>query len=358
MKKCSTANPMKRSARITCQALISLLFAQAPALAAAGFPACEWAIDAPDQHHVQRGDTLWGIASLFLNNPWCWPQVWEGNRDQIRNPHWIYPGQLILLDKARGVLRADQSDVDGYRLERLSPSARALSAERTRVPVISEHLLNMLSRTRLLDARQLESTPRIIGIAENKTLAAVGDAVVVRGELESASRFDVIRPSMPITDPGSTKILGVAGRKIGRVDLVSRGTLSHRFLVTASEAELQSGDLLVPMAEPVSSPVSIHPSEAPPGQLAAILHEGRWAGPNDLVVINRGANHGLTIGSVARVTRHVRIRADESLQPNHLAEEVQDVALLLVLGIADPMSVAVVIRSRDTVTVGDNVLPP
>jgi hypothetical protein len=114
----------------------------------------------------------------------------------------------------------------------------------------------------------------------------------------------------------------------------------------------------VPVAASASAIVSVHASEAPAGKLAAILHEGRWAGPNDLVVINRGADHKLSPGSVVRVAQHVRIRADESMQTPLLSEEAPPVALLLVLGVADRMSVAVVVRSRDTVTVGDIVLPP
>src|SRR5579872_3011504 len=50
---------------------------------------CEFLANAPDQHVVVRGDTLWGISGKFLQHPWCWPQVWGLNQDQIRNPHWI-----------------------------------------------------------------------------------------------------------------------------------------------------------------------------------------------------------------------------------------------------------------------------
>ncbi len=362
MKKCSTATLMRLAAQTALQVLPGILpgmlLTPMPAQAAQGATVCEWASDAPDQHRVQRGDTLWAIASVFLKNPWCWPQVWENNRNHIRDPHWIYPGQLILLDRVHGVLRSGDPDRDGSQAIRVSPSAREQALERARVPVISDHLLRMLERIRLLDAQQLERAPLITGITEGRKLAAEGDTIVARGEVGNQRRFDVIRASLPIIDPDSRQVLGMVGRKIGSATLSARGTLSHRLMVTASNAELQAGDRLMPVSEAVSSPVSIHPSEAPAGKLAAILHEGRWAGTNDMVVVNRGAEHGLTGGSVVRVARQARIRADESMQSNHGPEESQSIALLLVLAVADRLSVAVVMRSRDTVTVGDIILPP
>lgn len=365
MKKCSTAIPMKLASQAARRALlcvcvcvcVCLCMLLTPPYAQAAATRCEWASDAPAQHQVQRGDTLWAIASVFLQNPWCWPQVWEGNREAVRDPHRIYPGQLILLDKTRGVLRAGKPG-DESPVTRWSPSVRAHSSEQAHIPVISGQLLRMLSLIRVLDQQRLEHAPVITGMTEGRKFAAEGDSIFVRGDPGSELRFDVIRPFLPVVDPDSKQPLGIIGRKLGSATLAARGTLTHRLLVSAAGAELQVGDRLLPATQTASSPISIHPSEATAGKLAAILHEGRWAGTNDLVVVNRGAEHGLTAGSVASVARQVRIRADESTQTHQGPEEAQPIALLLVLSVAERMSVAVVMRPRDTVTVGDIVLPP
>ena len=74
-------------------------------VAQAGVPLSELSPNAPDSHTVKRGDTLWDISRLFLRSPWRWPELWGMNLDQIRNPHLIFPGQVLYLDKTGGRAR-------------------------------------------------------------------------------------------------------------------------------------------------------------------------------------------------------------------------------------------------------------
>ena len=55
----------------------------------------------PDRYVVVPGDTLWDIASMFLQDPWFWPEIWQIN-PQVANPHLIYPGDVLSLAYLNG----------------------------------------------------------------------------------------------------------------------------------------------------------------------------------------------------------------------------------------------------------------
>ena len=76
---------------------------------------------APKSYVVKRGDTLWGIASMFLRDPWLWPEVWYIN-PQVANPHLIYPGDTLAL--AYGANGQPQIRLERGGAARLDPRLR------------------------------------------------------------------------------------------------------------------------------------------------------------------------------------------------------------------------------------------
>src|SRR5574342_908397 len=123
--------------RKTILPLILLSSFAAPALPAVSQKALQEG--APERYSVVKGDTLWSISKKFLKDPWKWPELWGLNREQIKNPHRIYPGQLLVLDK-----RADgsaQLKASGLQTVKLQPRVRAEPSAREAVPSVPPSLI-------------------------------------------------------------------------------------------------------------------------------------------------------------------------------------------------------------------------
>lgn len=224
-------------------AALILLFVLVPQAVAKA--RCEFLKTAPDVHRVKAGDTLWQIAATFLENPWCWSVVWQGNRDQIRDPHWIYPGQTIYFDRERQQLSVRPTDIDSP--TRRSPEIRTENPRATPLPLIAPELGHRLDKTSLLAADALTLAPTITRLGDGRRMAALGDTILVSGSLEDFTWFQIIRPMQTIADPDTGKPLALAGLRVGAAYLLRQGPDAlHQFRVVSSDTEILIGDRLVP----------------------------------------------------------------------------------------------------------------
>lgn len=332
-------------------AALLLLFVLVPQAVAKA--RCEFLKTAPDTHRVKEGDTLWQIAATFLENPWCWSTVWERNHEQIRDPHWIYPGQTIYFDRERQQLSLRQDDT--VSLARRSPAVRMESLHAAPLPMIAPELGQRLNKTLLLTADTLAMAPKVTNLADGRRMAARGDTIFVSGAVDDHALFQIVRPVQTITDPDTGKPLALTSLRVGTAHLLRRGSDAlHPFKVVSSDAEILVGDRLVPLLSREQQSWVPHPAPAISGRIASVLRGATWASVNDVIAINRGLRQGLDAGSVVIVVRDVKIYND-ARPTTQAAFMTEEIASLLVFDVADEAALAVVMRAKDTFTIGDTV---
>jgi hypothetical protein len=286
-------------------------FAFVATLPAQAATTCSFRPNAPDQHVVVKGDTLWDISGAFLEHPWCWPQVWGMNRDEIRNPHWIYPGQIVYFDRAHGRLTLNKpgsgADAGEPPVARLSPQLRTESMDANNaVPAIPAGAIEpFLTQPLIVEAQTLVGAARIVAAQEDRIYLGEGDRIYVRGPLDGATSFQVFRPGKKLVDPESNKVIAHEAAYVGTARLVKEagpGTDVHTFVVTRSVKEMGVGDRLLPTPPtPLRNYVPHAPAKPVAARVMALASESNYASQNQVVTVNRGTLDGLDVGAVLQL---------------------------------------------------------
>ena len=286
------------------KAIISLIFLLSFAIvtiAATSSP--ELKADAPERYTVVPGDTLWGIATRFLRDPWRWPELWRMNREQIRNPHRIYPGDTLVLDRSGGQLR--------MRLEqaRVGPRVRIEPRDADAIQTIPPSVIEpFLSKPLVVSANELDAAPRIVATEEDRVVLGPGNLAYARGVAKSAdTRWQLFRRGDPLVDPDSKQLLGYIGIYLGEAELRRRGELST-IEITKATQEIFRGDKLV--AIPSESPVFAYVPHAPQnriqGRVISTYGGLQETGPLAIVALSRGKRDGIEVGHVLALLRDPR----------------------------------------------------
>ncbi|WP_026133083.1 LysM peptidoglycan-binding domain-containing protein [Janthinobacterium sp. CG3] len=310
---------MENFSTVGTRLVFAALFAGGAANQAAA-ATCEFLPNAPDQHEVVKGDTLWGISGKFLEHPWCWGQVWGMNREEIRNPHWIYPGQIVYLDRAAGRLRlgrlvGDSGGAGQPGDTRLSPQLRVEGLGKDAVASIPSGVIEpFLSQPLIVEPDELNGAPRIIATQENHLFLGKDDKAYVRGDLQGGTSFQVFRPGKPLKDPDTEKVIGYEAFYLGTVMLRAEakpGSEVHTFVVASANQEMGSGDqLLQAPPTPMRNYVPHPPERQVNARVMSVYGGVNYAGQSQIVSVNRGSLDGLDIGSVLQLYHNGKTVSD------------------------------------------------
>ena len=262
----------------------------------------------PDQYTVVKGDTLWGISGKFLKDPWQWPKIWKMNRAEIKNPHWIYPGDVIALDTSGDTpqLRLLHETVT------LQPGVREEPLAGEAIQSISPNVITpFLSQPLLIENGQLDKSPRIIGNQENRVVLSPGTRVYVNQLNEGEGvHWNIYRPGEALIDPDTKEVLGTEAIYLGDMNVARYGAPATGDIVRAKEEIFTKDRLVVSPDEFKSSFVPHAPDTEISGRIMRIYGGVAEAGPNTVVSINRGEADGLEPGHVLAIYRYGKIIRD------------------------------------------------
>lgn len=315
----------------------------------------------PERYVVVKGDTLWGIAGKFLKEPWRWPEIWKMNKQQIKNPHWIYPGDMIVLDMSGG--SPELRLVKGLETVKLSPRVRAEPAETSAIPSIPLAAIGpFLSKPLVIAEGALEKAPYIIGTEENRVVLGAGNSAYVQSITEGrVLNWHIYRPGKALVDPDSNETLGYEAVYLGDARITRFGAPAT-VNITKSNQEINVGDRLVEMKEEVTSAYVPHaPEKTISGRIVSAYGGVAEVGKGSIVTLNKGGQDGLEIGHVLALYRHgrnIKPGAHDDTSPETVKLPDERYGLVFVFRVFEKLSYALVMQSERPVHVLDDVRTP
>lgn len=332
-----------------------------------GVPLSALAANAPDTYTVKRGDTLWDISSVFLVSPWRWPELWGMNKQQIANPHLIYPGQTLRLVKSDGRARLELAGGEAGQagdVVRLSPGVRDLGGEREAIPSIPNRVIEpFLSRPAIVSPDELDKLGRIVATQDQRVYVGVGDTAYARGIAdEKVERFAIFRPARPLYDPDDVerrRPIAYEAFYLGLGQMTKGGDVATLRILESKE-EIGIGDRLVPVTRvPVINYVPRRPEQPIDGRIVSIYSGLNETGTQSIVALNRGARHGMQVGHVLELLDTGDTILDRtSVRREYVKLPDERIGAMFVFRVFDEISYALVLRVTKPVKVGDRFTQP
>lgn len=315
------------------------------------------ATDAPDRYTVQRGDTLWGIASRFLKDPYRWPELWRLNASDVRRPHYIYPGQVLLLAQREPEPRLEIAEP--VAASKASPQVYTTTSVAP-IPAIPPRAIEaFLGRPLIVDGEAVKNMARIVAVEEGRLIAGAGDKVYATGIKSEARQWSVFRPGKGLRDPETGEELAMEAQYLGMARLDRKGDPATLEMLTSGQ-EIGVGDRLQPSE---SADLARYLPHAPAQPISARIISVSGAvdvGSNHSVVtLSRGSRDGMEEGFVLALFRAgnpIEIRQDDRRETHTLPHERY--GLVFVFRVFERVSYGLVVRTDTQVQSGDLVGKP
>jgi hypothetical protein len=373
--------------------------ATARQVAQAGVPLSELAPNAPDVYVVKRGDTLWAISKMYLRSPWRWPELWGMNLEEIRNPHLIFPGQTLYLEKKDGRARllsrlplVDSGSRPGEGgavssdngTVRLSPRIRYEASHDPLTTLQLSAIEPFLAEPLIVEEGELSIAPRIVAAGENRVIIARGDRVYARGpanaplldDQRKLKQYRIFRDAKPLKDPETGEVLGYEAEFLGKAALIRSESTSTQATpagldsttivpatidILSAKSEMLVGDRMAPEPEREFLSFTPHAPTGPvTGRIVSIYGSAVVnASQNQVVVINRGKRDGIESGHVLAILKDGEQLIDKTDPARPMIKLPNERnGLLMVFRTYEKLSYALILDITDSVRVGDRLTSP
>lgn len=340
--------------------------------------------NAPDRYIVVKGDTLWDISNKFFKDPWKWPQIWGLNKESIKDPHWIYPGDLIVLDPASKTLHIGElpkqpvtpageiklvADVPpeviqpdtvapaDSKIQKLLPKMRVINAENEAIASIPASVIKaFLNKPLVIETESFEGAPTLIGSIENRSLLSFGDIAFATGlPADKGPLWQLYRPGKALIDPETDETLGYEVIYLGDATVQKHDEIST-LKITKSVLDIQLGDNFIQSSEGLpNNYIPRSPPNKIRGKIISVYGGVNQGGQNAIITINKGKRDGLENG-------HVLALYKESEISRHKGESytlpAMRYGLVFVFRTFDKVAYALVMQVQRTVQTSDSLETP
>ena len=324
--------------------------------------------DAPDHHVVVKGDTLWDISETFFKDPWKWPKIWGFNKDTIKDPHWIYPGDVIYLDRNSGTLHIGQPPEtvpsDTGNTVKLYPRVRVNPSPHDAIQSIPASAIGpFLSHPLVVDEDELKNAPTLIGAREGRVVLGNNDtAFVTNMPDDKGDRWQIYRPGKTFVDPDTDEVLGIEAVYLGDAEVTHFADVST-IEITHAVQEIYAGDRLVLRSiEEPNTYLPRAPDSMISSRVISIYGGVSQGGQNSIITLNKGARDGLASGHVLALYRKGEVikRSAQSFFSWSKSYVLPDerYGLVFVFRVFNKVSYALVMQTRLPVQLLDSAKTP
>lgn len=339
--------------------------------------------NAPQRYVVVKGDTLWDISNKFFKDPWKWPQIWGLNKETIKDPHWIYPGNIVVLDPVSKTLHlgelpkapetpaadvalvpdvppASESVADTApesTIQKLSPKIRVINGEHEAIASIPASIIGpFLSKPLVIENDEIEGAPTLIGSVENRSLLSFGDTAFATGMPDDKGPlWQLYRPGKALIDPDTDERLGYEAIYLGDASVQKYDEVTT-LKITKSVLDIQKGDNFIQSSAGLSSSyIPRSPGNMIKAKIISIYGGVDQGGQNSVITLNKGARDGLENGHVLALYKESetsKYKGDSYTLP------ALRYGLVFVFRTFDKVSYALVMQVQRTVQISDSLETP